>query len=134
MGIIRSAVAVTVAAAMFSSPLLASGFENTGLGTKARGMGGAFRAIADDWSAAYYNPAGYAYIPDNQFGGNAGFMHFRDEIVPDYHFGGPADSTGIFDHSRIYNEHAILSMPSGGFIVRLPFWGNRVRPVSVRTI
>jgi long-chain fatty acid transport protein len=107
----------------------ASGFENTGVGMKARGMAGAFRAIADDWTAAYYNPAGYAFILDNQLGGNAAFVHFRDEITPNYRWGGSYE-TGMFNDSPIYNKHEILSLPSAGFIVRLPIWGETVLGLS----
>jgi long-chain fatty acid transport protein len=130
MGIIRFVVTFILVAMLWCSSLLAGGFENTGLGTKARGMAGAFRAIADDWTAAWYNPAGYAFIADNQIGGNAGFLHFRDELTPNYHFGGLADETGIFNDRRIYNAHAVLSMPSAGFIVRVPVWGETVFGLS----
>jgi thiamine transport system substrate-binding protein len=54
MRFVRFAGCVLLLLALCSPGLLASGFENTGLGTTARGMGGAFRAVADDWSAAYY--------------------------------------------------------------------------------
>ncbi|HVP58426.1 MAG TPA: hypothetical protein VMU02_10035 [bacterium] len=37
---------------------LAGEFLTTGLGAKALGMGGAFASVADDASAAYWNPAG----------------------------------------------------------------------------
>src|SRR5438874_13289544 len=45
--------------------LLTSGTPATGqtfesVGTRAAGMGGAFVAVADDASAAYWNPAGFA--------------------------------------------------------------------------
>lgn len=44
----------------------ASGLSTLGVGAKARGMGGAFRAIADDWSAVYWNPAGLVYLENNE--------------------------------------------------------------------
>jgi len=37
---------------------VAGGFALAGVGAKALAMSGAFRAIADDWSAMYWNPAG----------------------------------------------------------------------------
>lgn len=39
-----------------------AGFATPGIGIKARSMGGAFRGLADDWSATYYNPAGLALL------------------------------------------------------------------------
>ncbi len=41
----------------------ASSFRSNGLGARARGMGGAYVAIADDTSAGFWNPAGLAYAP-----------------------------------------------------------------------
>ena len=87
MGIVRFAAILLAIVAVVSLELSASGFENSGVGTKARGMAGAFRAIADDWTAAYYNPAGYAYAYDNQLGGNVALVHWRNELVPRYKWG-----------------------------------------------
>ncbi len=129
MGIIRFTAILLAIVALTSSGLSASGFENSGVGTKARGMAGAFRAIADDWTAAYYNPAGYAYSFDNQLGGNLAFMHLRDELIPGYKWGGQFE-TGIYNDRPIYNAHQILTLPSAGFIVRLPVWGETVFGLS----
>lgn len=131
MGMIRLAAGALLAIALLSSAVLASGFENTGVGWKARAMGGAFRAVADDWTAAYYNPAGYAWIKDNQAGGNSAFVHFRDGITPNYTLGGIADSTGYFNGREIYNKYEILSNPSAGAIVRAPVWGETVFGFSI---
>jgi long-chain fatty acid transport protein len=134
MRIVRLATCVLLLLALGGSPILASGFENTGLGTTARGMGGAFRAIANDWSAAYYNPAGYAFIADNQLGGNVGFIHYRNEITPNYVAAdseGNSYEWGIVNGKPIYNFHRILNRPAGGFLVRLPFWGETVFGLSV---
>ena len=133
MRIVRLASTVLVILAALSGGLHASGFENTGLGTTARGMGGAFRAIADDWSAAYYNPAGYAYIVDNQLGGSLGLIHFRNEITPDYvtrDLYGNERGWGIANGQAVYNFHRILNNPSAGFVARLPLWGETVFGLS----
>ncbi len=129
MGIVKFSAIVSVILVFLVSGLVAGGFEISGVGTKARGMGGAYRAIADDWTAAYYNPAGYATIPDNQLGGNMAFLHYRDEIVPNFKWGGTYE-TGIFNDRVNYNAHEILSNPSAGFIVRLPVWGETVFGLS----
>ncbi|TET97389.1 MAG: hypothetical protein E3J26_00135 [Candidatus Zixiibacteriota bacterium] len=129
MGIVRFSALLLAVVAVLSSGLSASGFENSGVGTKARGMAGAFRATADDWTAAYYNPAGYAYAYDNQLGGNMAFVHLRHELVPSYKWGGQYE-TGIFNDQTNYNTHEIFSLPSAGFIVRLPVWGETVFGLS----
>lgn len=54
---------------------------STGLGGRAMGMGGAFTAVADDGTAAYWNPAGLAQV---KFG-----------LTPT--FGGLGDWSGIMD-------------------------------------
>lgn len=111
----------------------AGGFENNNVGLKATAMGGAFRALADDWTAAYYNPAGYALIPDNQLAGNASFLHYRNEIIPNYRrlSGTDAYETGFFNDRSIYNPHEILSNPSGGFVLRTPLAGETVVGFSI---
>jgi long-chain fatty acid transport protein len=46
--------------------LFAGGFALSGIGSKAIGMGGAFRGMADDGSAMYWNPAGLGFM-DHSF-------------------------------------------------------------------
>ena len=125
MRILRFSATLLIILALISPGLAAGGFDNSGIGTKAMGMAGAFRAIADDWTAAYYNPAGYAYIYDNQLGGNMGLVHLRNELDPTYLYGGTYES-GIFNGQTNYNTNEILSNPSGGIMARLPIWGETV--------
>ena len=129
----RLAVGVLLLVAMVCSQTHASGFENTGLGTAARGMGGAFRAVASDWTAAYYNPAGYAFLMDNQLGGNVAFFENRHSLVPEYaaHDAfGNSYGWGVANGQEIYNFHRVHNNPAGGFAVRLPFWGETVFGLS----
>ena len=129
MGIVRFSAVLLTVAVVISLESYASGFENSGIGTRARGTAGAFRATADDWTAAYYNPAGYAFAYDNQLGGNMALVHWRLELNPDYRWGGQYE-TGIFNDQTNYNKHEIVSLPSAGFIVRLPVWGETVFGLS----
>ncbi|MBD3256931.1 hypothetical protein GF377_00765, partial [candidate division GN15 bacterium] len=138
MRLIRLAAGVVLLVALMSgvvsTPAWASGFETTGLGTTARGMGGAFRAVANDWTAAYYNPAGYAFIYDNQLGGNVAFFHNRHQIIPDYaardDFGNPY-GWGIVNGQEVYNFHRVHNNPAGGAVARLPIWGETVFGFSI---
>ncbi len=130
---VRLATCILLALALCSPALFASGFENSGLGTTAMGMGGAYRAVANDWTAAYYNPAGYAFVLDNQLGANLGLMHYRHEITPDYVARDDYDNEygwGIVNGQTINNFHRILNNPSGGFLVRMPVWGETVFGLS----
>jgi len=52
-------VAILLVAAP-ASTVWAAGYSLAGVGAKALSMSGSFRAIADDWSAMYWNPAGLA--------------------------------------------------------------------------
>ncbi len=45
--------------------LFAGGFALTGVGSRATSMGGAFRGIADDSSAMFWNPAGLTFMDEN---------------------------------------------------------------------
>ncbi len=123
MGFFRFLFLLLAIVAVFSMSVGASGFEISGVGTKAMGMGGAYRAIADDWTAAYYNPAGYAKIFDSQYGISNGFFQYRYELTPNYLWDGTYE-TGLFNDQVNYNDHEILSNPSGGFATRLPAFGE----------
>ena len=46
----------------------ASGLESNGIGARGRAMGNAMVAAADDWTAAFYNPAGLVWINSDQAG------------------------------------------------------------------
>ncbi len=48
--------------------VLDSGFTNLPVSVRAMGMGGAFVAVADDYSACYFNPAGLMQLPNSQLG------------------------------------------------------------------
>jgi long-subunit fatty acid transport protein len=92
-------------------------------------MGGAFRAIASDWTAAYYNPAGYAFTLDNQVGAALSMTHNRHELTPDYWFRDASANeyaNGMLNDQLLYNYHDVLATPSAGLMVRTPLWGETV--------
>ncbi len=118
---------------LFWSGAFGSGFTFDGLGVKARGMGGAFRAIADDWSAAYYNPAGLTGITDNIMAGNITFIHNRFSTKQNVEWGGWQES-GYINNRDLYNHHTILNVPQVGTVVPLPIWGETVFGFSIMQI
>lgn len=59
--------------------VFAGAYEFGGLGSRAAGMGGAFMAVADDWTAPYWNPAGLTQTEGNGLG--AEFLIPRTKIV-----------------------------------------------------
>ncbi len=129
MRIAKFLIAPLVLTALLAPSVLSGGFEAFGLGTRARAMGGAFRAVADDWTAAYYNPAGYAFAADNVLGSNLSIFHLRNEVTPYFRWDGTYE-TGMFNGKVNYNEHEIHNTPGAGFIVRMPIWGETILGLS----
>ncbi|MCB2210775.1 outer membrane protein transport protein [bacterium] len=70
--------------------VFAGGFNLAGAGMKGLAMSGAFRAIADDWSAMYWNPAGLAgqgtgiYLEAKVLFPNTRIIPNTPSTVPDY--------------------------------------------------
>ena len=130
MGILRYSAFLFLLLMLTASLALGGGFAFDGIGVKARGMGGAFRAVADDWSAAFYNPAGYARIQDNHIAANLAAMHDRYWMKPNIYWGDGYE-TGFFNGQDIANHHEILNVPQGGVLAKLPIWGETVFGFSI---
>ncbi len=133
MGIVKVSAAGLAVLLLLSSGIAASGFEALGVGAKATAMGGAFRAVADDWSAAYYNPAGYADLLDNQLGANLALFQYRNEITPRYYWDAPdsQNASGMMNGRPGYNFDEVLNNPSAGLALRLPVFGESVFGLSI---
>ena len=95
----------------FSAPLLGGSMNIPTVGAKAKGMGGAFRAIADDWSAGYYNPAGLFYTTDNRIYIDEVITYYEYKYTPDVKYGDY--NVGYYD-GDIYNRYHILNNPMAG--------------------
>ena len=52
-----------------------------GFGARALGMGGAYRAVADDYSAIYWNPAGLAQMRKMEFWTDLSLVNFNNDNV-----------------------------------------------------
>jgi long-chain fatty acid transport protein len=99
------------------------GMGISNVGAKAQSMGGAFRAIADDWSAAYYNPAGLFYTTENRLTFNEVITHYRAKYTPDIQYGDY--EVGFFD-GEINNRYKILTNPTLGGYFKLPLFGKDI--------
>lgn len=62
--------------------MFGAGTQITSAGTRAVGLGGAFRGVADDWSAIYWNPAGMAFMQNPQFGFGVEFLNPVASLTP----------------------------------------------------
>lgn len=129
MRIVKNAVGLLLVLALIASSISASGFESFGVGLKARAMGNAFRGVADNWTAAYYNPGGYGFLMDSEIGGDLSVWQLRDEVVPNFVWGDDY-SSGFFNDRTNYNDHEINNIPSGGFAARVPLFGETVIGLS----
>jgi long-chain fatty acid transport protein len=103
---------------LWSIPCLAGGgFALPGVGSKALNMGGAFRGLADDWSAAFWNPAGLAYLPNSEFTMNLYTLNFRPEYTPKMSLGqsGHQYSFGYPDETYYPDDRAFFLPSFSGF-------------------
>jgi long-chain fatty acid transport protein len=87
------------------------GFALPGVGSKALSMGGAFRGLADDWSAAYWNPAGLAYLTNSEFSSNGYILNFRPEYTPSINLGDAGYAIG-YPTVTYYPEDRAFFLPS----------------------
>ncbi len=69
---------VTIYFGLAASHLFAAGVDITGVGARAQALGGNYRAVANTWSAMYWNPAGMVFTEEL----TAGFsMEFLNPVV-----------------------------------------------------
>ena len=61
-----------------ATTLHANTWTTFGYGPRAVAMGGAYTAVADDFSAGYYNPAGMLTTPKSKFG--AGWQYVKNDL------------------------------------------------------
>ncbi|MGH8004782.1 MAG: hypothetical protein ACRECJ_08670, partial [Limisphaerales bacterium] len=76
----------------------AGGYALSGVGPHANAMGGAYRALANDWSAAFWNPAGLAFQTRSEVTVGGAIGANRVKYIPraasgGYNLGFAADST-----------------------------------------
>jgi len=96
-----------------SSTLFASGVALTGIGARATVMGGNYRAVSDDWSAMYWNPAGITQIEGMHFGVSFELI----KPVANYLFNQNATMPfSVYRTSEMENESRTFPVPAGGFV------------------
>lgn len=100
----------------------AAGFATSGIGLKAKAMGGAFRGIANDWSAAYYNPAGLARLQVSELNFTLGTYAPRMAYTPNVSAGGLDIGFGAANGAERYPIDDLWPAPSfAGFAVSPSF-------------
>lgn len=71
-----------------SGVVWAGGWQYSGVGARAKAMGGAYRGLSNDGSGAYYNPGGLAFLEGNLFSGAVEFSGPRPEVTPNFNSSG----------------------------------------------
>lgn len=92
--------------------VFASGVALTGIGARATALGGNFRAISNDWSAMFWNPAGIAQIKGLHVGGSF------ELIMPGSKFtlAQYALPFGVYKTSEFENEPKTFPIPAAGVV------------------
>lgn len=111
-------VVIFAAAAILSSIAYGGGMALSGVGAKAIGMGGAFRGLADDWSASYWNPAGLAQFDKSELGFNLSVLSPRPEFAPDITYGGY--DVGYLNGATRYPKDKDNLVPNLSGFIRFP--------------
>jgi long-chain fatty acid transport protein len=125
--------AILVVSIFFVQGVLAGGFALSGIGSKAIGMGGAFRGLADDWSAAYWNPAGLTQLKQSEINGMLVAITPRPEYTPniriqDLNFGYrndrtlyPNDKTNFLPDVSGFIKFANIKGLTAGLAIYVPY-------------
>jgi len=98
---------------LLSGSLFASGVSLTGIGARAVALGGAYRAVSNDWSAMYWNPAGITQIEGMHFGTSF------EMIMPTskYTLGDGAPGTyAVYKTTETENDPRTFYIPAAGFV------------------
>ena len=103
---IRTVIISLVALACLSGSAIAGGYALSGVGTRSVGMGGAFRGLADDWSAGYWNPAGLTQLEGWSVSFSNSILFSRISYRPD----NPTD--GFVSGKELDNGKEIFNIPN----------------------
>jgi len=100
-----------------------SGLTPTGVGAKALSLGGAFRGLADDWSASYWNPAGLAFQTKSEVNFSIMVLNPRPKFTPDVTFFQVEKNryeVGYKNGMKWYPEDKTFSLPSFSGFLKFP--------------
>ncbi len=104
---------LTLSVIYIAADVSATGLSLTGVGGRATVFGGAFRGVANDWSAAYWNPAGLVQLQRMQFGGSIEF------VAPSASYTGiplSGENFGVLSGGKIDGEDLTFIIPAAGFV------------------
>jgi long-chain fatty acid transport protein len=96
-----------------------AGFAVSGVGTKAISLGGAFRGLADDWSACFWNPAGLGFLESSELNTSLSANFFLPKYNPDVLYGGLYE-VGFRNGAYRYPENRLYFLPNFSGFYKLP--------------
>ena len=100
---------------LITADIFATGISLTGVGGRASVFGGAFRGLANDWSAAYWNPAGLVQINNMQFGGSIELIS-PNATYNAARFSG--QNFGVLYRGDLDGKDLNFFVPAAGFVYR----------------
>lgn len=102
---------VVLALLVISSSLFAAGVDITGVGVRATNLAGNYRAVSNDWSGMFWNPAGLVWSKGLKAGASV------ELIAPKVGYSslpfGGAQFSGT-SSSTIYNQDQTFTVPAAG--------------------
>ena len=104
-------------------------FMSYGVGARALGMGGAFFAVADDSTAAYWNPAALVFLEKKEFSAMQSSM-FADTTLSFFTYAHPTTSKGTLALSMTqlksvgFEKVSITANPAGDEIISIKSLGT----------
>ncbi len=101
-----------------------AGISSGGVGAKAKSMGGAFRAVADDWSAAYWNPAGLAQLEDSELDFTFLVVNPRPTFTPVTSVGVAGTGYSMKGGGERYPDDRLIPFPTFSGFMKLPSLEN----------
>ncbi len=104
-------VLIFIGIALITVDVFATGVSLTGIGCRATAFGGAFRAISNDWSAGYWNPAGLVQIQKWQVGTSIEFISPKVNYTPALY---NSQNLSVLYAKKIENEPKKFIVPSFG--------------------
>jgi len=103
---VQAFVTMAPGAELFNEVILMGGTASDP-GSRAIGLGGAYTAIADDYTASFWNPAGLAQVRRIELNGSLSQRNYRNQSM---FFGNPTDASSNF--TKLSNLGVVFPVPA----------------------
>ncbi|MDZ7332088.1 MAG: outer membrane protein transport protein [candidate division KSB1 bacterium] len=97
---------------LIAGSVFASGVALTGIGARATALGGNYRAISNDWSAMFWNPAGLSQIQGFHIGGSFELITPTSKVT----LAPYALPFAVYKTEEFKNEPKTFPIPAAGFV------------------